>query len=214
MKKILATLLAVSSVAAFADTFQDFNNNAYLSYGLATPLQGYGSADGSQQNMVGLGATFQTKNNIWANASVAQGNYAGNNDANTNSGNTFLNIRAGYAFQFFGNDTNGFQVIPYASFGAVNNNNYTWGVGAQPEYRFLKSLKVSMGLGVLGANGTQFNATGNSSTTSFGFNVNPEVQYDIAQMVMVSVGYNYISNFNTSQPLVSNALTAKVGYLF
>lgn len=220
MKKILATLLAVSSVAAFADTFQDFNNNAYLSYGLVTPLNGAGA--GNQQNAFGLGATFQSKNNIWANASIAQGNQVSNAYASQGygagaPGNALVAIRAGYALQFFGNDANGFQVIPYASFGSINNNNYSWGVGVQPEYRLMKSLKLSMGLGVMGANGN-YTVSGDqetpSNTTTFGFNVNPEVQYDIAQTVMLSVGYNYVSNFNNDQAVSGNALTAKVGYLF
>lgn len=58
MKKILAVLLATSSIAAFAETFQDFNNNAYLQYNNTSINLGQGNAVGYT-----LGATIQTKNN-------------------------------------------------------------------------------------------------------------------------------------------------------
>lgn len=212
MKKILAVLLATSSVAVFADTFQDFNNNLYAQYGLLSNLE-----TNSQVNGFGIGGTFQSKNNVWLNASM--GSYNGINGADAGS---MFGLKVGYAFQFFGNDDSGFQVIPYASFAAQDNNNYAWGLGVQPEYRLLSSLKASLGLGLQGANGSGVQTlTGSAaapgadpSATVFGFNVNPEVQYDIAKTIMVSVGYNYVSTFNSDQSVNANSVYAKVGYLF
>lgn len=203
MKKILAVLLATSSVAVFADTFQDFNNNLYAQYSLLSNLNG--ANEGAQLNGFGIGGTFQTKNDIWAAVNMTQ-----YNDLSGNSASNYTNIKAGYAFQFFGNEDSGLQVIPYASFGATNNNAYTWGLGVQPEYRLLNSLKVSLGLGLQGANGQ---SNGNN-TTVFAFNANPEVQYDIAKTVMLSVGYNYTSTFNDQETLNANSLNVKLGYLF
>ncbi|MDD3267156.1 MAG: outer membrane beta-barrel protein [Burkholderiales bacterium] len=217
MKKILITLLAVSSASVFADTFQDFNNNLYAQYGLT----GYNSntTKDYQTNGFGIGGTFQSANNVWVNTDLVQNN----NLSGVNVGNTF-GLKAGYAFQFFGDEDNGFQIIPFASFGYAgggitevngvatsNVDAYKWGIGVQPEYRFLSSLKASLGLGLAGYNG--FGNNGNS-TTVFGFNVNPEVQYDIAKTVMVAVGYNYSSQFNGSNALNTNNLNVKVGYLF
>lgn len=210
MKKTLAILLATSSVVAFADTFQDFNNNLYAQYSLTK----YTTM--SHTNGFGVGGTLQTKNNIWVNTNFVQ-----NNDYSTgiNTGNTF-GLKAGYAFQFFGDDDNGFQVVPYASFGYAGGGNtaggnsidaYKWGVGVQPEYRFLSAFKASLGMGLAGYNGTNNN---NASTTAFGFNVNPEIQYNIAKTVMVAVGYNFGTQFNDQVSANTNTVNAKVGYLF
>lgn len=212
MKKILAVLLATSSVAVFADTFQDFNNNLYAQY---TNLNSTYSSNNtmnadtsSTANGYGIGGTFQSKDDVWANVSI--NNYkAAHNAQNTT---TITNVKAGYAFQFFGDDDSGFQVIPYASFGAVDNqSSYSWGVGVQPEYRLMSSLKVALGLGLQGMDGK--NDKGND-TTVMAFNVNPEVQYDIAKTIMLSVGYNYGTTFNGNNSEATNAVTAKVGYLF
>lgn len=202
MKKLLLVLLATSSAAVFADTFQDFNNNLYAQYGLMTYLP-----SNAQTNGFGIGGTIQTKNNIYIATGLTQYNGL-NGDMAANA----YNLKAGYAFQFFGNDDSGFQVIPYASFAYAANpsvqDNYAWGVGVQPEYRLLSSLKVDLGLGLSGANG------GTDGTTTFGFNVNPEVQYDISKTILVGVGYNYASQFNSENELNYNTLYARVGYLF
>ena len=203
MKKILAVLLATSSVAVFADTFQDFNNNLYAQYAYTNTTVGSASA---YSNIYGIGGTFQSKNDVWLNANASSANTPNSEFNNGNSG--LMNIRAGYGFQFFGDDDSGFQVIPYVSFGTVDNANYQWGVGVQPEYRLLSSLKVDLGLGLSGANG------GTDGTTTFGFNVNPEVQYDISKTILVGVGYNYASQFNSENELNYNTLYARVGYLF
>ena len=197
MKKILAVLLATSSVAVFADTFQDFNNNLYAQYSYTNTTVGTASA---YSNNYGVGGTFQSKNDVWLNANAGTAN---TRDGNTNdAGNYgFMNVRAGYGFQFFGDDDSGFQVIPYVSFGDVNNAGYAWGVGVQPEYRLLSSLKVSLGMGIQGYDGNVNNSMtaaingGNNCgcATTFGYNVNPEVQYDIAKTVMLSAGYNFVS---------------------
>ena len=73
MKKILAVLLATSSIAAFAETFQDFNNNAYLQYSNTSINLGQGNADGYT-----LGATIQAKNNVWINAEAYGSAYNSN----------------------------------------------------------------------------------------------------------------------------------------
>lgn len=205
MKKILAVLLATSSVAVFADTFQDFNNNLYADYGLQT---NWADDNLAQNNGFGIGGTFQTKNDIWANVNMTQYNTLDGATANNQFG-----LKAGYAFQFFGNEDSGFQVIPYASFGATDNNQYAWGLGVQPEYRLLNSLKLSMGLGLQGMNG-KAGTSQPDSTTLFAMNVNPEVQYDIAKTVMLAVSYNYVTQFNSDTAAGSSGLNVKVGYLF
>lgn len=238
MKKILAVLLATSSVAVFADTFQDFNNNVYATYNytnassqyqVKNPLTGATVKTdnlSTYYNGWGIGGTFQTKNDIWVNANATSGSMGANN-VSTNAGQ--MDIRAGYAFQFFGNEDSGFQIIPYASFGVYNVPSvdaqavgsfqnvqtgytpaYSYGLGVQPEYRLLNSLKVSLALGLAGtqAYGQQ----------SFNYAVTPEVQYDIAKTVMVSVGYTYSNAFNAEDNVYgangANTVTAKVGYLF
>lgn len=202
MKKLLAVLLATSSIAAFADTFQDFNNNLYAQYGLMSYLP-----TDTQTNGFGIGGTIQTKNNIFVQTGLTQ-----YNTLNGNMAANAYNLKAGYAFQFFGNNDSGFQVIPYASFAYAANpavqDNYAWGLGVQPEYRLLSSLKIDLGLGLVGANG------GTNGTTTMAFNVNPEVQYDINKTIMIGVGYNYASQFNSEDQLNYNTLYARVGYLF
>ena len=207
MKKILAVLLATSSVAVFADTFQDFNNNLYAQYSYTNTTVGTASA---YSNNYGVGGTFQSKNDVWLNANAGTAN---TRDGNTNdAGNYgFMNVRAGYGFQFFGDDDSGFQVIPFVSFGTVDNANYHWGVGVQPEYRLMSSLKVSLGLGLSGYNG---GTADNENTTLMAFNANPEVQYDINKTIMIALGYNYVSTFNGNPTGTDNTFTAKVGYLF
>lgn len=238
MKKILAVLLATSSVAVFADTFQDFNNNVYATYNYTNASTQYqvnnlGTGNVSKTKDIstyyngwGIGGTFQSKNDIWVNANATSGSIGGDNTS-TNAGQ--MDIRAGYAFQFFGNEDSGFQIIPYASFGVYNvpsvdvsqfgsfqnvktgySPAYSYGLGVQPEYRLLNSLKVSLALGM---SGTQ--AYGQQS---FNYAVTPEVQYDIAKTVMVSVGYTYSNAFNAQDNVYgangANTVTAKVGYLF
>lgn len=204
MKKILLGILGVTGLVSFsyADTFQNFNNNIYAEYGLMTYLP-----SSQQNNGFGIGGTLQTNNNIYVATSLVQyNNLSGQMAANT------YNLKAGYAFQFFGNDDNGFQVIPYASFGYAATpqlqDNYAWGLGVQPEYRLLDALKLSLGLGLNGANG------GSDNTTTLAFNVNPEVQYNIAKTIMLGAGYNYASQFNNTSQLNYNTLYFRAGYLF
>ena len=206
MKKLLLVLLATSSAAVFADTFQDFNNNLYAQYSYTNTTVGSASA---YSNIYGVGGTFQSKNDVWLNANAGTANVNYNDQTSGNSG--LMNIRAGYGFQFFGDDDSGFQVIPFVSFGTVDNANYHWGVGVQPEYRLMSSLKVSLGLGLSGYNG---GTADNENTTLMAFNANPEVQYDINKTIMIALGYNYVSTFNGNPTGTDNTFTAKVGYLF
>ncbi len=218
MKKLLIAVLATSSAVAFADSFQDFNNNLYTSYTLVAPT--YENA--KNVNQWGIGGTFQSKNDVWVSAEASMGQ--SNADGSNNDGATFGNIgfRAGYAFQFFNNEDNGFQVIPYGSFssvqgatsGASTGQIYNYGVGVQPEYRLLGSLKLALGLGVTG---NQINVDG-ADQQNFNYYVSPEVQYDIAKTVMLSAGYTYENAFNSNNTVTgtggTNIVAVKVGYLF
>lgn len=225
MKKLLIAVLATSSTVAFADSFQDFNNNLYASYDLVAPT--YNNA--KNFNNWGIGGTVQTKNDVWlaGYASMGQSNADGN-APQQNVGT--VGLKAGYAFQFFNNEDNGFQVIPYLSFSTqqgnvivgssnqqLTTNNgqiYNYGIGVQPEYRLLGSLKLALGLGMYG---NQINVNG-ADQQNFNYYVSPEVQYDIAKMVMVSAGYTYTNAFNSNNSITgtggTNAVTVKVGYLF
>ena len=210
MKKILAVLLATSSVAVFADTFQDFNNNLYAQYSYSNTTLGDASG---YSNSYGVGGTFQSKNDVWLNANAATSTFHSSKATDYSDNTGLMNIRAGYGFQFFGDDDSGFQVIPFVSFGTVDNANYHWGVGVQPEYRLMSSLKVSLGLGLSGYNGGPEQLDG-SNTTIMAFNATPEVQYDINKTIMIALGYNYVSTFNGNPTGTDNTFTAKVGYLF
>lgn len=222
MKKLLAVILAGTSVVAMADTFQDFNNNLYAQYNLISPDGGVAQ----NADLWGVGGTFQSKNNVWANANASFGQTGTNGTYPKSSTLGVMNIKAGYAFQFFGDDANGLQVIPYADFGytqaggVVNGTVYSYGAGVRPEYRFLSSLKVSLDLGLIGTQQGASTATGSyvNNGQDFGYNISPEVQYDINKTVMLALAYSYSNAFNSSNSAGggngTNALTAKVGYLF
>jgi hypothetical protein len=239
MKKILAVLLATSSIAAFAETFQDFNNNAYLQYNNTSINLGQGNTVGYT-----LGTTIQAKNNVWINAEAYGSPYNSNTwpgalntttPASTLGGSTYgqflATAKAGYAFQFFGDEASGFQVIPYATYtygtslGALNQY---YGLGVKPEYRFLNALKVSVDMTAY--NATQagggaipasvnptFNSSGwnNTDISDFRYTLNPEVQYDIAKTILVAGGYKYDQSFNNqSYDAGNNTVYVRVGYLF
>lgn len=240
MKKLLLLLLGGTSMLAFADTssFQDFDNNAYLQAG-NTYING---GAGGQSDGYTLGTTIQTKNNIWINAQAYGSAYNSNNWTlgkaplgGSTYGQFLATAKAGYAFQFLQGQDVGFQVIPYATFtygtslGALNNY---YGVGVKPELR-VKSFKFSLdtttyianqsGGGVIpGTTNPTFNTQGGTGNTSdFRYTINPEVQYDFMQTVMVAVGYAYDQSFN-SQPNMefgqysggNSTVYARVGYLF
>lgn len=224
MKKLLIAVVGASAGVAFADSFQDFNNNLYMSYDLIAPT--YNNA--KNLNNWGIGGTIQTKNDVWLSASASMGqSNADSSGVSQNIGS--VNLRGGYAFQFFNNEDNGLQIIPYLSFStqqgtvAVNSQGvqtpdngqiYNYGIGVQPEYRLLGSLKVALGLGLTG---NQISVNG-SNQQNFNYYISPEVQYDIAKMVMLSAGYTYQNAFNASEAYSgvggTNVVTFKVGYLF
>lgn len=225
MKKILIGLLGMASVYSYADSFQDFNNNVYTSYELVSPT--YNNA--KNLNNWGIGGTVQTKNDVWlaGMASMGQSN-ADSSGLSQNVGS--VGLKAGYAFQFFNAEDNGFQVIPYVSFSTqqgtvvVGNNNaqtglnngqiYNYGLGVQPEYRLFGSFKLALGMGMYG---NQVSVNG-ADQQNFNYYVAPEVQYDIAKMVMLSAGYNYTNSFNATNSVTgtggTNSVNFKVGYLF
>jgi hypothetical protein len=237
MKKILAVVLASSSIVAMADTFQDFNNNVYAGYNNTSINEGQGGTSNSWT----LGSTLQTKNNIWvnleANDSVYNSAYLGSNYAQA-----LITGKAGYAFQFFGDASNGFQVIPYVTYTygtTMTNLNQYYGLGVKPEYRLLDNLKFSIDmtaydatqsgegpLNDLGAvsNGTNPAWSGQTQqgwVSDFRYTINPEVQYDIARTILVAAGYKYDQSFN-NQPNTgtggmsdgNSTVYVKVGYLF
>ena len=223
MKKILALLLTGVAAGAVADTFQDFNNNIYAQYNLISPNQG---TVGNYDNW-GLGGTFQSKNNVWLNANAIAGNSTINNNSSLINQQPIsdynLSLKAGYAFQFLNGDSNGFQVIPYASFGTFNmtgvgtsSTTYSYGLGVKPEYRLLNSLKVSLDANVYGVQ--QGQSTFTTSGQSFNYAITPEVQYDISKTILLGVAYTYNNTFNSQGNLVGDSgnsvTTLKVGYLF
>jgi hypothetical protein len=235
MKKILAVVLASSSIVAMADTFQDFNNNVYAGYNNTSINEGQGGTSNSWT----LGSTLQTKNNIWvnveANDSVYNSAYLGSNYAQA-----LITGKAGYAFQFFGDASNGFQVIPYATYSYGTTMTYLnqyYGLGVKPEYRLLDNLKFSIDMTAydltqdgsgpvtdLAGNGVNPALSGQTNTgwvSDFRYTINPEVQYDIARTILVAAGYKYDQSFNnqpnTGQGGMSDGnstVYVKVGYLF
>ena len=221
MKKLLlASIISGLASVAAADSFQDFNNNLYAQYQY---VGNNGAQPATDLSQWGVGGTFQSKNNVWLNANALAGDNNGDNSSN-------LNFAVGYAFQFFGDENQGFQVIPHLNFGTqsvtyANSNdttnptpagtNYSYGVGVKPEYRLLNSLKVAVDLNLLG---TQSSVNGNS-TQIFAFAVTPGIQYDISKTVMLGLDYSYVANFNNNSTNNNNTgnlsfVTAKVGYLF
>ena len=221
MKKLLlASIIAGLSAVAAADSFQDFNNNLYAQYQY---VGNNGAQPATDLSEWGVGGTFQSKNNVWLNANALAGDNNGDNSSN-------LNFAVGYAFQFFGDENQGFQVIPHVNFGTqsvtyANSNgtnnptpsgtNYSYGFGAKPEYRLLNSLKVAVDLNLIG---TQSSVNGNS-TQIFAFGVTPGIQYDISKTVLLGLDYSYVANFNNNSNNNNSTgnlsvVTAKVGYLF
>ncbi len=166
MKKLLAVILAGTSMVAMADTFQDFNNNVYAGYNNTSINQGqFGTG-----NSWTLGSTLQTKNNIWinveANDSVYQSQLQVAPNASVPIGSNYAQAlitgKVGYAFQFFGDASNGFQVIPYATYTygtTMTNLNQYYGLGVKPEYRLLDNLKFSLDM-------TAYDATQDGNTVA------------------------------------------------
>ena len=214
MKKLLlASIISGLASVAAADSFQDFNNNLYAQYQYTGNNGAQPATDLSQW---GVGGTFQSKNNVWLNANAVAGDNNGNNSSN-------LGLAVGYAFQFFGDENQGFQVIPHLNFSTqsvtFNNGadatNYIYGLGVKPEYRLLNSLKVAVDMNLYG---TQSSTNGNSQQI-FAFAVTPGIQYDISKTIMLGLDYSYTANFNNNANINNNTdnlsiVTAKVGYLF
>lgn len=222
MKKILLSLIALGSVSvANAATFQDFNNNIYAEYQLFSPNGG--AAPNFDQ--WGLGGTIQTKNNVWMNANAVSGTNQQSIGRQVTLSN--LNFEVGYAFQYFGDDDHGFQLIPHAGFaanqasGANTGNTYTYSLGVKPEYRFMNSLKFAVDMNLVGAQigdtsqvaGANFVNNGQN----FGYSISPGIQYNATKDIMVGLDYVYFNSFNSSSVYGANGnniLQAKVGYLF
>ena len=223
MKKyFVATLLSGLASISFADSFQDFNNNIYADYNLISPNAGaYSNYDA-----YGVGGTFQSNTNVWGNAEVITGSGSYNNNEERPAFNSSLiSVRGGYAFQFFRNDLNGFQVIPYGFFNAGNINVATeggnmgyqsYGLGVIPEYRFGEALKLSLDVAI---GSTNFgNAPLNDgSDQQIYYSVAPSIEYDINKTILLGVSYSYSNAFNSSSSeteVGNSVLTAKIGYLF
>lgn len=242
MKKILAVLLATSSVAVFADSFQDFNNNVYAGYNNTSINEGQFGMMTSWT----IGSTLQTKNDIWVNVEAndsvfSSGSSTTNpvftNAAGSNYAQALVTGKVGYAFQFFGDNDNGFQVIPYVTYTygtTMTFLNQYYGAGVKPEYRLMNNMKVSLDMTAYdltqstngpvstlpGVNATMNPALAGQNITGytqdFRYTINPEVQYDIAKTIMLSAGYKYDQSFNSNTPNSDGNSTvyAKVGYLF
>lgn len=218
MKKLLlASIISGLASVAAADSFQDFNNNLYAQYQYTG---NNGASPAMDLNQYGLGGTFQSKNNVWLNANAV----ATSGDSSNGNTSSNLGLAVGYAFQFFGDENQGFQVIPHANFStqSVTANaggsatNYVYGLGVKPEYRLLNSLKVAVDLNLAG---TQTSTTNNNNQQLFIFSVTPGIQYDISKTVMLGLDYTYTANMNdnSNNGNATNNLstvTAKVGYLF
>lgn len=217
-KQLLGLVLGTTLTGAFADSFQDFNNNAYISY------QNNAIGNALTVNQWGVGGTLQANNNFWAQAQTVSGL---NLDSSTSLSST--DLKAGYAFQFFNEQSNGFQLIPYASFSylqsggpGVNGTSYLYGIGVRPEYRLLDALKLSLDLGIGGVQnqlGSTVSAYNNNGS-AFSYTVSPEIQYNISKTVFLGAAYSYTNSFN-SQGLAgsnsgqgTNVVTGKFGYLF
>lgn len=219
MKKLLAVLLATSSLSVFADDFQSFNNNLYAAY----QYTGTNGSNATYASDYGIGGTFQSKNNVWLNANAVSG-------MNNGATNSNLGLAAGYAFQFFGDENQGFQVVPHVNFSTQSATGemgqgatqYVYGFGVKPEYRLLSSLKVALDMNLYG---TQLGTTASNQNTTqqFGYSLTPGVQYDISKTVMLGLDYTYADTFNNNSTVApgvnqtSNGysiVTAKVGYLF
>ncbi len=214
MKKLLlASIISGLASVAAADSFQDFNNNLYAQYQYTGNNGAQPATDLSQW---GVGGTFQSKNNVWLNANAVAGDNNGNNSSN-------LGFAVGYAFQFFGDENQGFQVVPHLNFSTqsvtfangADATNYIYGLGVKPEYRLLNSLKLALDMNLYG---TQTSTNGNSQQI-FAFSVTPGIQYDISKTVMLGLDYSYTANFNNNANINNNTdnlsiVTAKVGYLF
>ena len=215
MKKLLlASIISGLASVAAADSFQDFNNNLYAQYQYTGNNGAQPATDLSQW---GIGGTFQSKNNVWLNANAVAG-------MNNNMTSSNLGFAVGYAFKFFGDEQQGFQVIPHANFSTQSATGsagggatqYVYGLGVKPEYRLLNSLKVAVDLNL---SGTQLGGTNNNDTQQFIFAVTPGVQYDISKTVMLGLDYTYAANMNNNSNNNNNTanvsiVTAKVGYLF
>lgn len=234
MKKILAVLLATSSVAVFADSFQDFNNNVYAGYNNTSINEGqFGTA-----NSWTIGSTIQAKNDIWVNIEANDSLYNSNYVlGGTTYAQALVTGKAGYAFQFFGDSDNGLQVIPYVTYTygtTMTFLNQYYGVGVKPEYRLMNNMKVSVDMtaydmtqntngavagvtaGTMNPNPALAGQVAPGYTQDFRYTLNPEVQYDIAKTIMLSAGYKYDQSFNSNTPNSDGNSTVyvKAGYLF
>lgn len=241
MKKLLiASILSSVTIIASADSFQEFNNNVYAGYNNTSINEGQFGMMTSWT----IGSTIQTKNNIWINVEANDSVFSSGSSttvpgvfptaAGSNYAQALVTGKAGYAFQFFGDEKNGFQVIPYATYTygtTMTFLNQYYGLGVKPEYRFLDAFKVSLDMtaydltqsvnGPIAALGQSMNpalAGQNITgyTQDFRYTLNPEIQYDIAKTILVAAGYKYDQSFNSQTPNSDGNSTvyAKVGYLF
>ena len=233
MKKLLiAVLVAGASTAAFADSFQEFNNNVYAGYNNTSINEGQAGT----MNSWTLGSTIQTKNNIWINLEANDSVYSSMGGMGSNYAQALITGKAGYAFQLYSGEDHGFQLTPYVTYTygtTMTNLNQYYGLGLKPEYRFLGAFKASVDLtaydatqdgqgplnnaGIVGAGTNAFwpGQTQQGLVQDFRYTINPEIQYDIAKTIMLAGGYKYDQSFNNQLPNDGNSTVyVKVGYLF
>ena len=141
MKKLLvAILVAGSTTVAFADSFQEFNNNVYAGYNNMSINEGQGGTSNSWT----LGSTIQTKNNIWINVEANDSVYMSGGPLTaqfpgSNYAQALITGKAGYAFQILNTENQGFQITPYVTYTygtTMTDLNQYYGLGVKPEYRF------------------------------------------------------------------------------
>ena len=199
MKKLLVAILgAGSATVAFADSFQEFNNNVYAGYNNMSINEGQGGTSNSWT----LGSTIQTKNNIWINVEA--------NDSVYMSGGPYATYTYGTTMTAL-NQYYGLGVKPEYRFGPAK---FSVDMTAYDLTQDAGGTNPAIGYNPAFA-GQVANGTGTYSAQDFRYTINPEVQYDIAKTILVAGGYKYDQSFNNQLPNDGNSTVyVRVGYLF
>lgn len=171
MRKLLISLLAVSSTASFAvannSEFQEFINEANIGFGMNQTTASYGSAAGAPGNLVSTGnqVTLEAErlfnSGVYVEA-IANGQFGAGPAGNPQNTPSYgLNGKVGYAFSLANQHL---LLTPYALVGMNNNSStmineiasllpgsssatanqfyYTGGVGGRLEYRINRTIDL------------------------------------------------------------------------
>ena len=169
MRKILISLLAVSSTASFAvannSEFQEFLNEANIGWGMNQTVSSYGTGKGAPGNLIGTGNQLNLEaerlfnSGVWVDAVANMQFAAGPTAIPYNAPSYGLNGKVGYAFPVANQHL---LLTPYAQVGMNNNastminevllnstpgvtaNNFVWtaGVGGRIEYRINRWIDI------------------------------------------------------------------------